>query len=101
MLDGEQLAGASESRLHLIGDVQNFVAVEHFLDVLEVVGWRNQDAALAHHWLGDEGRDIAGRLVLHRPLDHLSAARGYLVWIIGAKRIAIHIRCWRKGDARW
>ena len=55
VLDGEELAGAPEAALHLVGDEQDALVVEDLLDGLEVAGRRHDDAALAHHGLGDEG----------------------------------------------
>ena len=99
VLDGEHLAGAAEAGLHLVGDEEDAVAVEDFLDALEVAGRRHQDAALAHHRLGDEGGDIAARLVVDGPLDHLGAALGHHFRIVGAEGVAIDVRRWGEGDA--
>ena len=56
VLDGEQLAGAPEAALHLVGDEERCPPSSRIcLTRLEVAGRRHDDAALAHHRLGDEG----------------------------------------------
>ena len=47
VLDGEDLAGAPEARLHLVGDEEDAVAVEDLLHPPEVARRRHEDAALA------------------------------------------------------
>src|SRR6266852_6021164 len=60
MLDREHLAGACESGLHLVGDEEDSVLVENFLDLAEVVLWRDQDASFAQYGFGNESGDVAG-----------------------------------------
>ena len=61
VLDGEHRAGAPVARLHLVADEEHALGVHPLLDDLEVVVRRDDDAALAHHRLGDEGADVAAR----------------------------------------
>src|SRR5450756_2397739 len=70
VLDGEHLAGAPEAALHLVGDEQHALLVEDLLDALEVVVGRRDDAALAHHRLGDEGADVAREVQADDPVSY-------------------------------
>src|SRR5580700_11256251 len=60
VLDGEHFAGAGEGGLDFVGDEEDVVLVEDFLYLFEIVWRRNDDAAFAHDWLGDERGYVAG-----------------------------------------
>ena len=66
----------------------------------EVARRRHQDAALAHHRLGDEGGDVSARLVIDRPLDHRRAALCHLFRIVCAERVAVDVGRRGEGDPR-
>src|ERR1019366_10399566 len=96
MFDGEHLASTAEAGLYLVADKENGVAVENFLDLAKIVGRRNDDAALAQHGFGDEGRYVArGREaddVFQRLAPEIDAALG-----IVRPRRAVNVRCGREG----
>ena len=96
----KRLSGAPEARLHLVGDEEDAVPVEDLLHPPEVARRGHEDAALAHHRLGDEGGDVAARLVVDRPLDHLRAALCDLFRIVGAERVAVDVGRRGEGDPR-
>src|SRR5215218_7614750 len=64
VLDGEGFSGASEARLHLVGDEEDAVTVENLLHPPEVARRGYQNAPLTHNRLGDEGGDVPARLVV-------------------------------------
>ena len=99
VLDGEQLAGAPEAALDLVGDEEDALLVEDLLDALEVAVRRHDDAALAHHRLGDEGADVAREV---QAGDLADAARAEQVALVGRGlgEAAVAVRRGREGDAR-
>ncbi len=58
MLAGEHRAGAAEAGLDFVGDEEDAVFVAEVDEHFEVVGRRCDEAAFAHHWLGDYRRDF-------------------------------------------
>ena len=57
-LAGEQRAGASEARLHFVGDEEDAVLVAEIDQHFEVVRRRSDESAFAEHRLGDHGGDF-------------------------------------------
>ena len=84
MLDGEELAGAAEARLHLVHEEEDSVVVQDLLDLLEVA-WRwRHDPALAHDGFRDEGGDVVGGIELDGPFQilrtvEIAARKGLVV----------------------
>jgi len=76
MLDGEHAARAPEPALHFVGDKQNAVPIQNVLHAREVAGRGDDDAALAQHRLGDEGRHVGAGLIEDRILDGVGAGEG-------------------------
>ena len=59
MFDSEHFPGAPETALDLVGDEEDPVSVENFLDLAEIIRRRNDDAALPKHRFGDKGCNVA------------------------------------------
>ena len=69
------VAGAAEAVDHLVVDHDDVVLVEHVLDRRIVALRRDDDAAGAHHRLGDEGGDRVRALALDQVAQRLHHAR--------------------------
>src|SRR5450830_351995 len=70
---GKELAGAPEPGLHFVDDQQCAVAITGRANSLEVIDWRQVDAALALDRLDDNG-GIGSRVALQLRLDGLDVA---------------------------
>src|SRR5215471_9655902 len=99
MLDGEHLAGSAETRLYFVANEKDAVAVEHLLDLAEIVGWRYDDAALAHHWFGDERSNVTCSREANDFFQSLAPEVDAAPGLIGPRR-AINIRSGSEGYAR-
>src|SRR5579863_128501 len=73
MLDGEHFAGAGEAGLDFVGNKEDAVLIENFLYLFKIVWRRNDDATLAHDWLGDERSHVAGGSKADHVVDGLRA----------------------------
>src|SRR5580704_3622823 len=97
VLVSKHLAGASETRLDFVSDAQDSVLIENLLYFLEVIRRRHDNAAFAHHRLGDEGGDIGGSGETDHVIDRARALAATLFWIIAPLR-SVNIRSRRKSD---
>ena len=53
----EPFAGARKARLDFVGDEEDAVLTANGLEKLEVVAWRNDEAAFAENGFDDHGGD--------------------------------------------
>ena len=85
------VAGAAEAGDHLVADQHDVVLVEDRLDRREVGLRRHDDAARAHHRLGDHRRDRVGSLALDQVLQRLRQARDEvrLALALGAEAVVM------------
>ena len=65
MVAGEQLAGAADARLHLVGDEQDVVRVAQVVAFLEIALVRDIDAGFTLDGLDDHGANLVTLLVQH------------------------------------
>src|SRR5579872_4624363 len=98
VLDGKHFAGAGEAGLDFVGDEEDVVLVEDFLYFFEIILWRNNDSAFAHHRLGDEGRHVAGRSEANYVIDGFGALASAFFRIIAPLR-AVGVGCGSEGYA--
>ena len=98
-LDGEHPAGSAKSRLDLVGDEQNVVPVEDFLDGAQVARRRHDDAALAHDGFDDESGHVAGGGAAEDVFEHLRTREAARVRF-EMQCAAVAVRRGHKGHAR-
>src|SRR5580704_6142103 len=98
MLVGKHLPGASKAGLDFVGDEQNAVLIEDLLDLFEVIRWRHDDAAFAHHRLGNEGGDIGGSRETDDIVDRAGALAATFFGIVAPRR-TVSVGSGREGNA--
>src|SRR5581483_1502317 len=98
MLDGKHFSGAGKSGLHFVGDEQDAVLIENFLDLFEIIRRRNNDSALAHNRFRDERRHIACGSETDHVIDSFGALASAFFWIVSPLR-SIRVRSRSKAHA--
>ena len=112
VLDGEQLCGAPEAALDLVGDQQDAVARGELAQGVEEAGGRGHKAALAEHRLDDHGGHAIWRaLLLEQLVQTLDGALAIPAAILvgegrvidlggeGAEVLAVRLRLARERQA--
>ena len=96
VLDGEHLAGAAETALHLVGDEQHSVVVAASGDRFEELGRRGDVTALAEHRFDDDrGRFTGGRDAGEELVEAGECSRDLVGEVVGT-----HVRVRGDEDAR-